>query len=197
MAIREINLVPLDILHRQKVWRHIVFWSAWLVLSMTIIALVYGYQIIRVISPLQPATSIEEMYTHLGATFEEIDQTRTEIERLRVQEAFLKSITRNQPLSLTLLRIIHRINLQTWLTALAVKAGEEKEEGLLMTLSGFSKSNDTLGIFLTALSEEPLFHAVVLKYAREVPTPRYLELNGEPVRAIQFQIRCKIPVPSL
>ena len=195
MALREINLVPFEFLHKKGLVRHLFVWTVCLTLSLSLIFGIYLYHIHIVASQEYPPTTLEDVHTYLGESINEINETREEIERLSQQESFLKKLTRNQPFSVLLLKLSDLMNAQTWLSQLVIDAGTDKDDDPTIILTGFSLSNEELGNFLNQLSSEPLFEAVVLKFARETewvhPTENQKE-SGR-VRVIQFQIDCNIP----
>jgi Tfp pilus assembly protein PilN len=195
MALREINLVPFEFLHKKGLIRHLFAWTVCLTLSLSLIIAVYLYCMHVVLSPKQPPTTLEDVHIYLGESISQINETRDEIERLSQQESFLRELTKNQPFSVLLLKLSDLMNAQTWLSQLVIDAGTDKDDDPSMRLTGFSLSNEELGNFLNQLSSEPLFKAVVLKFAKETewvhPTENQKE-SGR-VRVIQFQIDCNIP----
>ena len=131
----------------------------------------------------------------MGVTIEEINEIQEEIERLGQQEAFLNSITGNRPYSMILLNLANIMNDQIWLNQLTLDRLDSSKEGdhsPNLRLIGFSLSNKELGDFLSRLSEEPLFEAVILKYAKETKIVRSPKNPGKRIRVIQFQIDCNI-----
>ena len=97
MALREINLIPADIIDKKFITRRLVLWAGCLSLSLALIAGFYLYQIRMVLPRKRPATTVEEIHEQLGATMEEIRETQQEIQGLSLQESFLDKLTRFQP----------------------------------------------------------------------------------------------------
>jgi Tfp pilus assembly protein PilN len=197
MALRDINLIPVETLHRRYVARHISVWAGGLVFLLGVIFGFYQYQVRTVLPRQRPVTTLEDMHLKLGTTMEEIKVTQTEIERLSHQEAFIKKLSTTQPFSRLLNRLSTIMNAQTWLTELTVDTDTESEQKVLvMKLSGFSLSNDELGNFLTRLSEDRLFENVVLKYAKENRIAGLSEKRKSPLKVIRFQIDLNISGPE-
>jgi len=194
MALREINLIPAEVLHGKYITRHLFLWAGCLALSLSLIFGFYLYQVRVVLPEKRPVTTVEDMHKQLGATLEEIKETQQQIERLSFQESFLAKLSRVQPFSTLLLKLSEIMNAKTWLTKLSIDASTEDEDVLpSINLYGFSISNEDLGNFLTQLSGEPLFEDVGLKYAKETPITRSPQDRKALVKVIQFQIDCKIP----
>jgi hypothetical protein len=138
-------------------------------------------------------TTLEDMHKQLGTTLEEIKETQQEIQRLSLQESFLKNLTRIQPVSSLLLNLSEIMNMRTWLKKLTIDAGTEEEKTVSgIELYGSSLSNEDLGNFLTQLSVEPMFYNVVLKYAKETLIAKSHQDRNALVKVIQFQIDCNI-----
>jgi len=197
MALREVNLIPAEILHLRYTVRHILMWTGGLIFFLGLIFGFYLYQVQRVLPRQRPLTTLEDMHLQLGATMEEISITQKEIERLSHQETFIKKLSKTQPFSRLLNRLSLIMNAQTWLTRLMVDTtAEEKEKVLEMKLYGFSLSNEDLGEFLTRLSEDRLFEDVILKYARENEIKDLFKERKSAVNVIQFQINLNIANPE-
>ena len=197
MALREVNLIPAEILHLRYTVRHILMWTGGLIFFLGLVFGFYLYQVHRVIPRQRPLTTLEDMHLQLGATMEEISVTKKEIERLSHQEAFIKKLSKTQPFSRLLHRLSVIMNAQTWLTRLMVDTtAEDKEKVLEMKLYGFSLSNEDLGEFLTRLSEDRLFEDVILKYARENEIKDLFKERKSAVNVIQFQINLNIVNPE-
>jgi Tfp pilus assembly protein PilN len=153
MALREINLIPTDILSKRYISRRIFLWSGCLILCLSLIFGFYQYQVQVVLPKKRPVTTLEDMQKQLGTTIEEIKETQQEIQRLSLQESLLKDLTQIQPLSKILLKLSEIMNTRTWLTKLSVDAGAEEEDFVSsIELNGFSLSNFDLGNFLTDVS---------------------------------------------
>ena len=193
MALREINLIPADILHKKYLFRCFFLWAGSLSLCLSLIFGFYLYQIYVVLPKKRPVTTFEDMHKQLGTTLEEIKETQQEIQRLSLQESFLKNLTRTQPVSRLLLKLSVIMNTRTWLTKLTIDADTEEEKTVPgIELYGSSLSNDDLGNFLTQLSVEPMFYNVVLKYAKETRISKSHQDRNALVKVIQFQIDCNI-----
>jgi len=192
MALREINLIPTAILSRRQVWRHLLFWSGCLLLALAMIGGAYFYQSHLVLSKKGSRLSLNDMQTHLGMRIEEIKRIKDELERLDQQQVVLETIAKNHPYSKVLFKLVDIMNQYTWLTQLAIDGSKEKNGQIGLILTGLSFSNAELGNFVDRFSNEPLFDAVQLKYAKETKMKLSKQPDAAPLRLIQFGIECRI-----
>jgi len=196
MALREVSLIPADILKRRFIRRHLSFWAVCLVICLTLIGGFYIYQTRTVLAKNPALSALKDVHTGLGSTIEEIKWIQTELEGLEERQLVLETIIKRQSYSAVLLNLSELMNQSTWLTQLTIKnvqMEEEKGSRPILTLTGMSFSNDALGDFINKLSNEPLFTTVILNYARETVTS-LSEDRGPvvPIKAIQFQITCDV-----
>jgi len=89
MALREVNLIPAEVLHQKQIIRHLFLWTGSLALLLGLIFGFYQYQIHAVLPKNRPKTTLEDMHNRLGATLADIKLARQEIEQLSHQDAFL------------------------------------------------------------------------------------------------------------
>lgn len=196
MALRDINLIPADILDRRYLLRHLGFWAACMLISIFFLCGFYFYQEKVVLAKERPMATLEGIRMNLGTRIEEIKGVQDELERLELQQSVLKTITRNQSFSRVLYTLSDIMNEKTWLNQLTIdqakgKDGDE-EDVTRLKLMGLSLSNAALGDFVNQLSVEPLFRKVILKYARETITPLSRQERDESIRVVEFQIECNI-----
>lgn len=194
MALREINLIPDDILHRQKVLRHLGLWLGCLTVALFLLCGFYLYQAHAFHVQKRVLASVKDMDSRLGATIEEISQLQEALESLRQRQTALETISRNPPYYRIFVHVASILNDSTWLKQLTIGSGEdeEKEEAIILELTGFSFSSDELGNFLNQLTSEPLFKAVLLRYARETSMGQWQPQADAPAKLIQFEVECTI-----
>lgn len=192
MALREINLVPSQIMVRQQLVRHLLLWAGCLTILLSLISGFYLYQTRVVFAKERAFTSLKEVHMHLGARIDKIKLIQKELQNLREQQIVLDTVTRKQSYSRVLSRLADIIHTQTWLTQLAMERQRNKQGNISVTLTGFSLSNKALGDFLNQLTREPIFKTVSLKYAKETTAEQSNQGQGAMVSLIQFQIDCGI-----
>ena len=192
MALREINLIPADILTRRLLQRHISFWTGCLVISMVLIFGFFFYQKHVVLAEKSTFGTLQDTHTHLGLRIQEIKRIQEELEKLDQQQSVLRTIIRGPICSQVLWKLDNIMNESTWLTLLTTDDNRKTERGASLKLSGFSFSNEELGNFLNRLTGEPMFGAVVLKYAQETMLTQPDRNAGEAVKAVKFEIECEL-----
>ena len=136
--------------------------------------------------------TLNDMQTHLGMRIEEIKRIQNELERLDQQQVVLETIAKNHPYSKVLFKLVDIMNQHTWLTQLAIDGSKEKNGQIVLILTGLSFSNAELGNFVDRFSNEPLFDAVQLKYAKETKMKLLKQPDAGPLRLIQFGMECRI-----
>lgn len=192
MAIREIDLIPPEIVYRQHLVRHVCFWSGCLAIALALVFGIYGYQGHAITAKKRELMKLKEQHRQLGAKIEEIRQIQQQLGKLTEQQAALGHMTQNRPYSQVLQRLAEIMNEHTWLTQLAVEADKEVAGRANVKLAGFSHSNKDLGDFLNQLAGEPMFQAVVLNFAKETKERRSKEKTVVPLILVQFQIDCHV-----
>jgi Tfp pilus assembly protein PilN len=192
MALREINLIPADILNRKVLNKHLVFWIGCLTISLSLIFGCYLYEKHVVLAQMSTFGSLKDTHTHLGLKIQEIKRIQEELEKLDQQQAVLKTITIGPVCWRIILKLAEILNENTWLKTLATDNGRDKEANASLKLSGFSFSNEELGNFLITLSSEPMFKNVLLKYARETIVGRADKNGDDRMKVIEFEIECEL-----
>ncbi len=191
MALREINLVPNEVLHRKYLTRHLMLWVACLTVLLTPIFGVYLHHARLVAAEKSALSELKKIHANLEEKIEEIKTVQAELENLSQQQTAIETKTRNLSYASLFTKLADIMNLSTWLTKLAVDSGHDKEEGeAKFELTGFSLSNEKLGDFLIRLSAEPLFKKVLLRYAKEQQKAPSRTKQSEPMRLIEFRIEC-------
>ncbi len=194
MALREINLIPADILSTRYLRRHITFWALWLILLVPLLGSFFFYQTHFVLNKKRPMTNLKDVHALIGTKIEDINRIQAELERLDQQQSVLKTIKRTRPYSSMLFKLSNIMNDDTWLTSIAIDSKSDKNEGEndKLELTGFSFSNNKLGNFLSLLSNDDLFKDVVLKYSKESHNVQASPDSEANTSLIQFQIACKM-----
>ncbi|MBW2646123.1 MAG: PilN domain-containing protein [Deltaproteobacteria bacterium] len=192
MALREINLVPNDILDRRHLRRHVCFWTACLTVSVFLICGFYFCHAHLFLSKNRAPATLKDLHSHLGTSVEEIERIQDELDSLSQQQAVLATITRNQSYYKVLLKLADIMNECTWLTQLAIDSSKEEEDNAGLKLTGVSFSNEELGNFLNQLTNEPMFNTVVLNYAKETNMAQLKQKAGESVKLVQFEVECNL-----
>lgn len=192
MTLRDINLVPDDILRRDQMKGQSLRWGLVLVGCLMIIFSIYGYQSRVVLARLRPSTTLADMHAQLGATLDEISSSQHEIEQLSMQQSILKELSVHQSFPNLLELLAHALNPQTWLTEMEIEAGGPEATQPGMRLKGHAVSNELLADFLTRLSKAPQIESVVLKLAKEAQVPGLIADSDQLVKVVGFDITCRL-----
>ena len=192
MALRDVNLIPPDLLGRRQLVRHLLFWSSCLLGSLALIWGLYFCHVHGVLTKKATVARLNDMHTQLGAKIEEIKRLQLELERFREQQAVIDMISSKLSYSQVALKLAEIMNDSTWLTQLAMHNGSAEKSEASLRLAGFSLSNEELGNFISELSNDPRVQAVVLKHAKECEVADPNQKGAEPEKLIDFQIECTV-----
>ncbi len=186
MALRDINLIPGEILERRSLIRHLLLWFSSLVVVATILMGVYRYQSsVAYREARNRLGGDENLQAELVRSVSEISREQKALNLALRERLQLGALIDNRlPFSSVLAKLAEIINDETWLQQLAFDTGRDGKFHLIMM--GFSSSHATLGMFIQRLSGQPMFRLVVLKSAQESEN----KLSG--TAAVQFQIECDI-----
>ena len=192
MALREINLVPSDILARRHLLRHLGLWAGCLIIPLGLILGFHVHQSKKALAKKTDLTTLKETRRILGSRIAKIQGLQEELDRLYQQESDFEAVTNNLAYARILTKLVGMMNGQTWLTLLAIDSDRGTGGDLRVQLTGFASRNEELGNLLSQLSSEPIFKDVLLKQAKESVTAQSNQDAGKRARLIQFQIQCKI-----
>ena len=186
MAVRDINLIPGEILERRSLIRHLLLWLSILVVAAALIMAAHGYQNRMMYGEAQnPQGAGKDLAAALTRIVGDIQKEQKELNLARREQVQLVAlIGERRSYSSVLAKLADTMNDQTWLQQLAFNTA--KDRTLHLSLMGFSHSHEALGTFIQRLSGEPMFRLVVLKSAQESKD----KLTGS--APVQFQIECNI-----
>jgi len=186
MAVRDINLIPGEILERRSLIHHLLLWLSILVVAAALIMAAHGYQNRMMYGEAQnPQGAGKDLAAALTRIVGDIQKEQKELNLARREQVQLVAlIGERRSYSSVLAKLADTMNDQTWLQQLAFNT--DKDRTLHISLMGFSHSHEALGTFIQRLSGEPMFRLVVLKSAQESQD----KLSGS--APVQFQIECDI-----
>ena len=192
MALREINLVPADLLTRRHLSRHLSFWAMTLGFVLALIFGFHLYQIQFVFASQRIPGKIEGIKSAITSRSEQIKALQAEMERLKQKRDAIRQIAGNLRYTLILAILADRLNASTWFTQLSLERDQIRPGSANLNIQGSSFGNEELGNFLNQLSEESVFQNVSLKYARESVLARSELESGAPMEVTHFQIECHV-----
>jgi len=184
--MRDINLIPDEILERRSLIRHLLLWLSSLVVVAALIMAAHGYQNRMVSGETQNRQGArKDLAATLARTVGDIRKEQMALNLARREQVQLVAlIEQRRSYSSVLAKLADVMNDQTWLQQLAFNTAQDRT--LHLSLMGFSHSHEALGTFIQRLSGEPMFRLVVLKSAQESAD----KLSGS--APVQFQIECDI-----
>jgi len=190
MAIREINLVPPEVLSKRYMLRHLYLWAGCLCLSMLLIAGLHTQQAGKMVPLKGDEASLNETASKLSTRISEIRQRQAELDTIGKERTLLDVVGKHESFSQVLLRLSHLLNEQTWFSRVSAVPGGADTDAVSLQVTGLSTSNDALGEFLNQLSFDPSFSDVVLRYSREGRIGGSGRDGSESRTGIQFLLEC-------
>jgi Tfp pilus assembly protein PilN len=192
MALREINLVPSNILARRQLLRHCSFWVGCLVILLVPIFGFYVYQAGATTAQNRSFANPDDINKHLLQQIDSIKRIQEELELLNKQQADLQAIVGQSDYTKILFKLADTVNSNTWLKSLQIDSGSNPKDPTTLQVSGYSATNEALGNFLNRLGSNPLFDNVVLKHATETLMEKSNANNERSAKRVEFEIACSI-----
>jgi Tfp pilus assembly protein PilN len=196
MTIRDVNLIPAEMLYRAQIVLRFKRWGIGLIICLAVIFGAHAYQTRYVLAKLRPATTLSDMHLRLGATLEEITDTQREIEHLSTQQAIIQELTLHLPYSGLLQTLAGAMNLHTWLVRLDAHTAQETGGANRMTLEGYALTNELLAGFLTHLSTAPPVSGVALKFAKDAKVSGLTAHADQVLAVVHFEMECHLKEPK-
>jgi len=195
MAVRQINLIPANILARTAFTRHLWFWGKGLIFILLLFVILYLVQASR-FALQQKALNSEssskiQVLNKIGHAKGEADDINSQMQDLALKSGLLASLT-NQQLYYDILAVFaESFNGDTWINHLTIQRGTEKDtDRSNLMVDGFSLTHNTLGIFLESLAGNKRIDDVVLVYAKKKQGQEGLDPDLSNV--VQFKLTCSI-----
>jgi Tfp pilus assembly protein PilN len=194
MAIRQINMIPANILARTALARHLGFWGKGLVFIVLLFVFFYIAQANGFSRQQKAHHSDASMKVQVTKKINQA-QKASEVINLQMQDLKLKSgllatLTNQQPYYDVIATFAETFNEPTWIDHLSIQRGNQKDmDRSNLMVDGFSQSHNTLGSFLESLSNSPGIQDAVLVYAKKLEqTSGGLDASNY----IQFKLTCSI-----
>jgi hypothetical protein len=187
MALRDVNLIPADIVSRRYVVRHITVWVICLAAILGLIwgGYVYARQVIQSRGAVAGRATVIE--AELREVIASILRVQGELEGL----SFVNALLDRRPATEVLWTLAELMNDDTHLESLQMGGAGGSSQ---LSLTGFSASNTSLGDFVSRLTKDPMFARVDLKYSRELGEGPP-GAGAKPATVIRFEIACQIAEP--
>jgi len=187
MTLREINLIPDEILFRDSLIRHLCTWGF---ILAVLVAMIIGFNMYmkeNLSRGFNYIGGIEGIDNQLSMKIDTIGVLQEEITGLDLQMEHADRILRAGGYSAIISGFISIMNKQTWLTGLEI--AQEIDNSTVIRMDGYSIDSESLGDFIERLSGEKMFNSVLLRYARDAGNEgeTYESISG----LVRFQIECK------
>lgn len=193
MALRDINLIPPNILNRKEIRRHLTFWTVCLGIFLSPVFGFYVYQTSVAAAQKQGPSNVADINTQLNRQVAKIKAIQAEIDTLDQQLEDLKIVLKPAIYSKILHKLAGNMNEYTWLDTLQIHRKSGPEATIRLQVKGYAASNGALGNFLNRLSSDPETENVVLKYAKEGAGQNKSDpTDQKPSSRIEFEIECAI-----
>jgi Tfp pilus assembly protein PilN len=182
MAVRNVNLVPDELLQRRYAVRHGVGWAIAYALVIALLAGAYLLSVQRGV-PRRHRLSEREVNARLATAVAQIETRKAELARL----AFVRDVTCPLGPAETVGQLAELLAEDGWLTRLELELNVLN--GNVLTLEGLAYSNARLGGIVNRLNESDTFQDIVLGRSSEQQT--FSGNDRPPRRVVQFQITAK------
>jgi Tfp pilus assembly protein PilN len=190
VALREINLIPSEVMAARTMTRHLSFWAACLVAALGVVLGFYVVERYRINLERQWLMGMKNVPGQLTMAVDLQKRLQGHLDKLNQQKTMATAVkAKGVPVAPVIARLSQLMNDETWLTQLTMEAVEGQKEMRLL-LTGFSASNERLGDFLNRLAADGSFKAVVLQFAGESDkeAPGQKRVQGR----IRFNIGCQV-----
>ena len=182
--MKDVNLIPREILERAIVLSRAMIWAVVVVTVGLAIGAAFVY--IRILT-----NRVEQSFSTLTVEIEDkqslaekLDQSKDERDRLGTKEKIIGKLLEKRAWCVVLYDIVGNIHDDVWLTHLSDMTGKDSEgvEAALL-IKGFAISNRHLADLMTRLNGLPYIDQVDLKISRSS--------KWEQMEVVQFELECR------
>lgn len=190
MALRDINLVPSEVVLKRLILRHLYLWAGCLVLSIAVVFGLYLFQNRMIVREQRSLAQLKDIQSRLMARIEVQKRLQADQDKMNQQKSALDAIRlKGQPVSHVIARLSEIMNDDTWLSQLTAEAGKDPKGETRLLLAGSSTSSAHLADFLNRLAADRAFKAVTLNFATESEKEQVGQKSPRGIRGkIEFQI---------
>ena len=187
MALRDINLLPDDMVYPVRAARHLTVWGTLLAVLLLLAGCGYAWLAAREHARARQAGSPIADEHEVAALRAELQAMRTEQDEML---SFL-ALRRGNPATRVIATLARCLNDHTWLTKLALTRATE-DDGTTLGLSGLALSGVDLEVFQNRMDQDPSFSHVVLLSKEEDGVAGALPGNRPAAKLIRFRIECNV-----
>nr|WP_320192933.1 hypothetical protein [uncultured Desulfobacter sp.] len=188
MAIRDINMLPLDVLEKSMQYRLFKFWAQWLVLVLVIVlaCCAGSYRWIQLQKKALPLPL--DTRQAVSQELDKINDFHSRIAALQEKHQTLARIVKKQVFYDTIAVFAGCLNHETWIDQLSIKRDDDESDQFLLTCNGFSLNHNTLGLFLDRIAKVPRIKEVELN--KSGTGSQDTGLQPDYPQAVRFSISC-------
>lgn len=194
MALRQINMIPSDLLVKTTLIRHVLFWAKGLMgvgFCFVSIFLAQGYLYTRQQLAHDSNTSMNQgVSEEIDSVIQASDTVRDQMAKLELKGGMVAILAEQVPFYDILAVLADSFNDATWIDRLSIQRGGEKDrDRAAITVEGFTMTHQTLGFLLESLTSLSRVQNMVLISAKNNDQASSdLGLN----QIIRFKFSCSI-----
>lgn len=191
MALRQINMIPPDVLAKTVLFRHLWFWSKGFICVCLVFIAFYLGQTLFFLQQQKAHHSDAYMNTRtagqIDTALQDIAKLKAQMQDLTLKTGLLAAMANRQSYHDILAVLADSFNDETCLDHLSVQRGSDMQtDKALVMVEGFSMAHNALGHFLASLSGSPRVQDVVL-----IDSKKNEPSQDQPF-AIRFKLSCTI-----
>ncbi len=169
MALREINLVPWDLMKKNTLSRHLWFWAKGLLLVVLVLGAVYLVTFFWMNNQKQTLPQFGQVKEQMAVKTNAVKDLQGRLQEIQAKILSLSTLTRGQ-LFFEIIQIFSNcLNDQTWINTLSLQ--RTPEDILVLVCEGEAWTHHALGMLIHQLSLAPRIQEVVLENAFQPDAP--------------------------
>jgi len=197
MALRQINIIPSDIIAKNILARHSWFWTKGFICISVLFLIFYlgqSYWLAgqQTSHPLNTPMS-KEISGKINQTLQDAEKIKIEMQNLNLKTRLFSGLSNRQYYFDILAVLADSFNDATWINNLTIQKYNKKEsDSSSIMINGISMAHNTLAAFLESLSSIPIMQDVSLVFAKNIDQKSSTSSDLDLSNAVQFQVSCSI-----
>ncbi len=188
MALRDINMIPGEILGSEILKRQLKSWGTIMVLVLMGLGVTGMGEHRWLMHQSRAASHGLSMETRLKTVIQEIHGVQETLETIRIRNKTLKTLGNRFHFYGVVQRISRPFDHLTWLEHLRIQDNKTAPDRAQVELEGFSMTHASLGNFINRLSAEPGVREIVLAHANQN--------HGTESGPLKFKLSCTVSAES-
>jgi len=155
MTIRDINMLPLDVLEKSIQYQLLKFWAHWLFLVLVIVlgCCAGSYHWGQLQKKAHPFSLDKSQAVALEIA--KINDFHNRITALQEKHKTLTHIVKKQVFYDAIAVFAGCLNHESWIDQFSIKRDDQESDQFLLTCNGFSLNHNTIGLFLDRIAKVP------------------------------------------